>query len=71
DSYTCDLCGKQGKWGDGLNAHHLNSYDWDKQNRTNIDNGITLCKKCHMDFHKKYGYGKNTKEQYSKFKESI
>lgn len=68
DNYTCNMCGFYSKWGNGLNAHHLNSYDWDKENRTNIDNGITLCKKCHTDFHKSYGYGKNTKQQYNEYK---
>lgn len=71
DNYTCDICGKYSKRGHGLNVHHLNSYDWDKQNRTNIENGITLCKQCHTDFHKTYGYGRNTKVQYIQFKESI
>lgn len=70
DNYTCNICEKYSKWGAGLNAHHLNSYDWDKKNRTNIDNGITLCKDCHKDFHTKYGYGKNTKEQFKEYKNS-
>lgn len=68
DNYTCDICGEYSKWGTGLNAHHLNSYDWDIENRTNIDNGITLCKTCHTDFHSIFGYGKNTKEQYTQYK---
>lgn len=69
DNYTCDICGFYSKWGNGLNVHHLNSYDWDIDNRTNVDNGITLCKECHTDFHKTYGYGNNTKEQYLEYKE--
>lgn len=70
DNYTCDICGFYSKWGNGLNAHHLNSYDWDKENRTNVDNGITLCKKCHLDFHRIYGFGNNTKEQYIEYKKN-
>ncbi len=27
-------------------------------------NGITLCEKCHDNFHLHYGYGDNTKEQF-------
>lgn len=64
DYYTCQCCGNKG--GD-INAHHLNSYDWFKDGRTDIENGITLCVKCHKDFHGKYGYGKNTKEQFIEF----
>lgn len=70
DNFTCDICGFYSKWGDGLHAHHLNGYEWDEENRTNPDNGITLCKDCHTRFHKTYGYGGNTKEQYFEFQES-
>lgn len=65
DNYTCVCCQKyaSGK----LNAHHLNSYDWCVEGRTNINNGITLCEECHKKFHKLFGYGNNTKEQYEKF----
>lgn len=68
DNYTCDICKKRGIQ---FNVHHLNSYDWDKENRINIDNGITLCKKCHKKFHHIYGYGHNTKKQYKEFKEGF
>lgn len=71
DNYTCNVCGKHSKWGNGLNVHHLNSYNWDRSNRTNIENGITLCKECHVEFHKLYGYGNNTKEQFIEFRESV
>lgn len=64
DNYSCQICATHG---DTLNVHHLNSYDWDKENRTNPDNGITLCKTCHTDFHMKYGYGKNTREQFNEY----
>lgn len=64
DNYTCNKC-KQ--YGGKLEAHHLNGYNWDKENRFNIDNGITLCQRCHKEFHKKYGAGDNTKEQYLEY----
>lgn len=64
DVYTCDICGS---YGGKLNAHHLNGYHWDKENRLNVNNGITLCSDCHKDFHKTYGNKNNTKEQYIEY----
>lgn len=61
DDFTCVICHQHG--GD-LAAHHLNGYNWDINNRYNVDNGVTMCKKCHGDFHSIYGYGNNTKEQF-------
>ena len=65
DNFICQCCGyDKGKI---LVAHHLNSYNTHKEQRTDINNGITLCNKCHTEFHKKYGYGDNTLEQYNDF----
>ena len=64
DNYTCQHCGERGG---KLNAHHLNGYDWDKEHRTDINNGITLCDGCHKEFHKQYGYGDNTLKQFEEF----
>jgi hypothetical protein len=64
DNYTCQCCKKHGVV---LNAHHLDGYSWDIKGRYDINNGVTLCEGCHKDFHKIYGYGENTKEQYNKF----
>lgn len=47
DDFTCQVCGSKQK----LIAHHLNSYKSDKENRYNVENGITLCRECHTDFH--------------------
>jgi hypothetical protein len=68
DDFTCQCCGIRGAV---LNAHHLDSYDWCITGRTDIDNGITLCKLCHDDFHSLYGKGQNTKEQFEEYMEDI
>lgn len=61
DRYTCQCCGQYSK---ELEAHHMNSYDIHIDERYDINNMITLCHNCHANFHKKYGYGKNDKEQF-------
>ena len=64
DNYTCQCCGViNGK----LEVHHLNGYNWDKDNRFDYSNVITLCKKCHSNFHDKYGKGNNTKQQFEEW----
>lgn len=62
DGYTCQCCGSS-KSGT-LIAHHLNGFDNFIEERIDVNNGITLCEDCHKLFHKTYGYGRNTKEQY-------
>lgn len=52
DNYTCQKCLTPGK---NLNAHHIESYAENKTLRTDADNGITLCQKCHNTFHSIYG----------------
>ena len=64
DNYTCQVCGQEGG---ELQVHHLNGYNWDIDNRYNPENGITLCKKCHADFHKVYGRGNNTLQQFNEY----
>ena len=64
DDRTCQSC-KQ--YGGTLNAHHLNAWNSHPDERFDIDNGITLCTDCHTSFHKKYGYGNNTKEQFNEY----
>lgn len=66
---TCDVCGYNNKL--ALEAHHLESYDKIDSNNTknfDLENGVCLCSNCHKIFHKVFGFGKNTKDEYKIFK---
>ena len=65
DDYTCVKCNDD--TGGNLIAHHKNGWHWDVENRYNIDNGGTLCKNCHVEFHTIYGYRNNTEKQFDEF----
>ena len=62
DNYTCQCCGKISA--SNLVVHHLDGYNWCKEKRTDVTNGITLCDNCHNNFHSIYGHGNNTRQQY-------
>lgn len=64
DNFTCQCCGQVGG---SLVSHHVESYDSAPDKRTDLDNGITLCERCHKDFHSKYGHGNNDQSQLSEY----
>jgi hypothetical protein len=64
DNYTCQ---KTGVRGESLVVHHINNFADFPELRFTIDNGITLSKQSHKEFHKKYGIKKNKKEQLEEF----
>lgn len=64
DNYTCQKCFEVGV---NLNAHHVLNYADYPELRVAIDNGITLCKDCHMEFHTIYGYRNTTEKQLIKY----
>lgn len=70
DNYTCQITGVISN-GHNLVVHHIDGYNWCKEKRTNVDNGIVLCKQIHKLFHKLYGQGDNTEEQFNEFLELI
>lgn len=46
DSFICQVCGKRGGY---LEAHHKVGWAEDKSKRYDVDNGVTLCRQCHVD----------------------
>lgn len=64
DHYTCQRCLKRGK---NLVAHHLNAWNKFPEQRFDTKNGVTLCRFCHLKFHKKYGFGSNDANQFQEW----
>jgi hypothetical protein len=69
DNYTCQACGDNK--GKNLNAHHIRNFLDYEDLRTTISNGVTLCKKCHIKFHKIYGLTKTNEHQLQEFIDSV
>lgn len=63
DDFTCQLTLNSGN----VVVHHLDGYNWCVEKRTDINNGITLSEDMHKEFHRKYGRGNNTKQQFVEF----
>jgi len=65
---ACQCCGETEEV---LCAHHIESYGDNEELRTVVSNGIAFCEEHHIEFHKKYGYGNNTREQLNEFLSSF
>jgi len=63
----CMICGSEKK----LNAHHINDASNHPDLRYDMDNGITLCRKCHVLYHILFRGGyrkKTTKKDFKKYR---
>lgn len=68
DRYTCQHCKRVGG---KLNAHHIEPFSTNQELRTELSNGVTLCQRCHRDFHARYGYKGFTKGQFDEWQLSL
>lgn len=57
DGYICQRCGKKSG---NLHTHHIKSWAECVEGRTDLDNLITVCKRCHLWIHSK----KNTNREF-------
>ena len=69
DGYRCSCCGCGFEKNHPLtiNAHHIESWNSNKEKRYDIENMTTLCQPCHRFFHSMYG-NKNNAKQLEEFK---
>ena len=64
--YICQKCKKSSKYV-SLHVHHIKGYKEFLDLRFNIDNGIVLCKSCHIKFHLKFGKTGDLKNELENF----
>lgn len=67
DNYTCQLCGMKNVF---LHSHHLYAWKFFENFRYDLDNGLTLCVRCHSAFHL-YKSGICTIYDFLSFKKTI
>jgi hypothetical protein len=63
DNYICKRCNIKSK---KINAHHIENFTKEEY-RFSIENGVTLCEKCHKLFHHIYRRKNNNIEQFIEF----
>jgi len=63
DGFRCRITGLSGS----LSAHHIEDFGKNVSLRYELSNGFTMLKILHLEFHKIYGFGKNTRKQLEEF----
>lgn len=64
DEHICQKCGET-YW--SMTAHHIINYSEESKMRYVVDNGVTLCRPCHTEFHTQFGFEGNDGEQLIQF----
>ena len=69
DRYTCQHCGARN--GNGkyirLEAHHIYDFKNHPELHYDVNNGVTLCVKCHSEFHSLFGKHGNNLDQFKQY----
>lgn len=63
DGHRCLCCGSAEK----LIAHHVLNFAQYPELRTDVENGVSLCRSCHASFHSTYGVKDNNARQLLEF----
>ena len=64
DGWVCVRCLTKGGY---LHPHHIENFSSNPDKRFDINNGITLCKSCHHEFHSSFGVKNNNPLQLATF----
>lgn len=67
--YTCFLCEVRGA--PNLHAHHIVPYSKEERLRTDLSNGVTLCRECHLAYHRNYALDEVNLDTLNAFKETL
>lgn len=51
DNFTCQYCHEYLKGSKDLHAHHIKAFKDYPEEGLKVENGIALCKKCHLEIH--------------------
>lgn len=68
DYWTCQITKIKSTRKQKICAHHIEAWNSNKELRFDIDNGVVLLAIIHKLFHKIYGNGYNTRDQFNEFK---
>lgn len=65
DNFMCIVCGEISM--ELLQVHHKDGFHWCHERRTDVTNGETLCRFCHLEYHQTFGFRHSTERQFEYF----
>ena len=67
DGGRCRICGSS----EEISVHHKDGWFVSPPRRMDVGNGVSLCRHHHSDFHRRYGKGNTTQEQWDAYEREI